>query len=341
MDARSLFETPDYFLLAFEPQSAVLAEMDRDAYNRSIFCDGRISAKSPPAREALAPLLEAFTARPENVPDIGYIFHVAHCGSTLLARALDVKTDNLVIREPMALRQLGVQRCASFGGPAPDAWRKRLHLAAGMLDRRYEPNGPVIVKANVPVNFMADDLMALNPTQHAIVLYFSFEHYLQAILRSPNHRKWVESVSQELGGGISALSGPAEEDAAILAARLWLAQIQIYDGLLSRYPNVVSLNAEDLFNAPRDVVAASAKFFGQEMSGVALDAVMAGELFARYSKNPQVAFDNAARLERRRSLVGSLAPEIERARAWIKASGRTLPERLAKPLVGEPPLLLG
>ncbi len=29
-----------------------------------------------------------------------------------------------------------------------------------MLDRRYRADGPVIVKANVPVNFMADDLMA-------------------------------------------------------------------------------------------------------------------------------------------------------------------------------------
>ena len=31
MDVRRLFDSPDFFPLAFEPQAVVLAEMDRDA----------------------------------------------------------------------------------------------------------------------------------------------------------------------------------------------------------------------------------------------------------------------------------------------------------------------
>jgi hypothetical protein len=343
MDIRRLFGSPDFFLLAFEPQAAVFAEMDRDAYNRSIFCDARISTKAPPARAPLAPLLDYNAAHPSRAPNIGYIFHVAHCGSTLLARALDVQSTNLVIREPMLLRQLGVQRSAHFGAAPPDDWRKRLTLATTMLDRRYVADGPVIVKANVPVNLMVDELMATNPQQPAITIYFSLEQYLQAILRSPNHRRWVESVSEELKDGIGALVGPgiANQSHAVTAARLWLAQMLVYHAALSKYPNAVSLNAEDLFDTPRETSAAAFRHFGQTVDDAALDAIMAGELFTRYSKNPKVAFDNTARHERRRALAADLAPEIAEARAYVQASGRPLPDRLAKPLVGEPPLLLG
>ena len=343
MDIRRLFDSPDFFLLAFEAQAAVIAEMDREAYNRSIFCDARISPKTPPARAPLAPLLDYNAAHPPGAPNVGYIFHVAHCGSTLLARALDAPSTNLVIREPMLLRQLGVQRSAHFGTTPPDDWRKRLKLATTMLDRRYVVNGPVIVKANVPVNLMVDELMAANPQQAAIAIYFSLEYYLQAILRSPNHRKWVDGVSEELKDGIAALTGPRapNQSHAVTAARLWLAQMLVYDAALGKYPNVASLNAEDLFDTPRETTAAAFGHFGQTVDDAQLDTIMAGELFTRYSKNPQVAFDNAARHERRRALAADLAPEIAEARAYVEASGRRLPDRLAKPLVGEPPLLLG
>jgi hypothetical protein len=343
MDVTRLFDSPDFFPLAFEPQALVLAEMDRDAYNRSIFCDARISPKAPPARAPIAPLLEYNAAHPPQRPNIGYIFHVAHCGSTLLARALDVKSSNLVIREPMLLRQLGVQRSAHFGTTPPDDWRQRLDLATTMLNRRYVANGPVIVKANVPVNLIVDELMAAGPQQPAITIYFSLEHYLQAILRSPNHRRWVESVSQELKGGIDGIVGPAAPDQshAIAAARLWLAQMLTYDAALRKYPNAASLNAEDLFDTPREVTAASFRHFGQTVDEPQLDAIMSGELFSRYSKNPKVAFDNAARHERRRALAAEIAPEVAEARAYVEASGHKLPDRLPKPLIGEPPLLLG
>jgi hypothetical protein len=89
------------------------------------------------------------------------------------------------------------------------------------------------------------------------------------------------------------------------------------------------------------VTAASFRHFGQIVDAPTLDAIMAGALFSRYSKNPQVAFDNAARHERRRAVAADLAPEIAEARAYVEASGHTIPDRLANPLLGEAPLLLG
>src|SRR5437868_14523592 len=102
----ALFATPDHYLFAFDDNCAIFRAMDRAAYHRSIFLDRRISPAGEAAFEVpLAPLLAWHEQQPAAPPPrIGWIFHIAHCGSTLLARALDLPERSLVLREPLALR---------------------------------------------------------------------------------------------------------------------------------------------------------------------------------------------------------------------------------------------
>lgn len=316
----ALFATPDHFLFAFDGDRAVFRAMDRAAYHRSIFLDRRISPASEAGFEVpLAPLLAQRPA-PQRT---GWIFHIAHCGSTLLARALDLPERSLVLREPLALRQLGVQR-------VPDD--PRLPLAAAFLGRRYRAEAPAIVKANVPVNFIAAELLALGPEAPAIFLYFPLRTYLLAILRSEGHCGWVMNVTSQLPGA------PVGSDVVERAAWLWLTQIQLYDAALARFPGARSLHAEDLFGAPREVLEAAAAHFGMELGSSELDAIVNGPLFGTYSKGEGQPFDNAARLAQQAEAAARLGPALERARHW--AAQHTVPARLAKPLVGESPDLL-
>jgi hypothetical protein len=318
-----LFASPDQHLFAFEGDRAIFRTMDRDAYHRSIFLDRRIAALDDLALEIPVETLTAY--RDDQgiaAPRTAWIFHVAHCGSTLLARALDRPDGNLVLREPRPLRQLGLTR-----GPAGEAWRARLRLAAALAGRRYRPDAATIVKANVPVNFIASDLLALDPGAPAILLYFPLRAYLLAVLRSPGHRQWVVNVTTQLQPASAGL------DVAERAAALWLAQMHIYDDLLARYPGTCSLHADELLGAPRPALAAAAAHFGAEMAEAEL-----GALLATYSKSPGLAFDNEARLSLRAENARALGPELECARRWV--DGRPLPARLDRPLVGASPPLL-
>ncbi len=345
MDARALFSRPDLYLLAFEPAHGVFVEMNREAYYRSIFFDMRIApVKKEALKIPLASLIELKDREFSAARPISYIFHVAHCGSTLLARALDVPGENLVIREPMSLRQLAVEAGSRFYGAQPPAeWRKRLELSTALLGRTYEPNQPVIVKGNVPINFIAKELLALSPGQPSILLYFGLEQYLLAILRSPNHRKWVGGVISELQRGVGA-HAPLQQPMSVAqgAAALWFAQMSIYADILAAHPRAASLDAEAFFNNPREAVAASFNHIGPPCSDAHLNAVINGELFARYSKNPAVAFDNASRLARREALKKELATELNEARAFVERAleGKPLPQKLARPLIGDSPDLL-
>lgn len=314
-----LFTTPHHFLFAFEGDRSVFLPMDRAAYERSVFCDGRID---PASRQALKvetrPLLQAAAARPVQAP--GWIFHVAHCGSTLLARALEKGDSDLVIREPLGLRQAGVEtarRGATATAPL-------LRLAAAMLGKRFAADAPVVVKANVPVNYAAEALMALAPDAPAICLYYPMDRYLAAVLRTDNHRKWVDSVTTELEPAIAAMTGGSLDgcDAVERAAALWRSQIDIYGRLVDAHPNAYGLDAADLFGRPVEVLEKAFALFGVPASAEHIRSVTEGPLFSAYSKNTAIAFDDEARRLREQETLARLEPDLKRARDWLK--GRNL-----------------
>lgn len=319
----TLFADPDHYLFAFDGARAIFRAMDRAAYHRSIFLDRRISPAGPAAFEVpLAPLMAWREQHRPVPPRTGWIFHIAHCGSTLLARALDLPQRSLVLREPLALRRLGVERIP--GDP-------RLPLAAAFLGRRYRAEAPAIVKANVPVNFIAAELLALDPEAPAIFLYFPLRAYLLAILRSEGHRGWVMNVTAQLP------DAPAGGDVVERAAWLWLSQMRLYEAALARFPGARSLHAEELFGAPRAVLGAAAAHLGVEASAAELDAIANGPLFATYSKGQGQPFDNQARLAQRAEAAARLGPDLDRARRWVGDHGA--PARLERPLVGASPAL--
>lgn len=302
--AMDLLASPDRYLHSFDGDTAQFVAMAREAYRRSIFLDHRIQ----PAADGLwqVPLRDLVGQIPQTLP-MRWIFHVAHCGSTLLARALEALTDDLVLREPLALRQVALE-------PDPE----RLKAALALLSRRYPDRGPTLVKANVPVNFLLGDLADLRGEDPAIFLHCALPDYLLAILRSPNHRAWLRNVTVLLAAHLGDLSGLRDAE---LGAALWLAMRRCFVEALDRMPNGRSLDAERFFADPHAVLGAAASLFGFDADPEAIAGVATGPLFATYSKNPALPFDNSARLARRDALAGELADELRLAQSWIDQHG--------------------
>lgn len=312
---QELFTSPDHYLHSFDGADAIFVPMDRAAYRRSIFLDDRIDPASEASwRVAMETLIASGDAAPSRV---AWIFHVAHCGSTLLARALGELGEVLVLREPLALRQAAVARDVAV-----------LRVAMRMLGKRYPGGGAPVVKANVPVNFAIPEIAAAMPDAPAIFLYYGIEDYLPAILRSDNHRAWLRRVTGELASVLG--DGRAVSDAE-RAAALWLAQMRMFAAGLAAMPRGRSLDAERLFAEPRDVLQAAAGLFDIDAPAAQVAAVTEGPLFATYAKNPSVAFANADRIARRNALRVHLDPELSAARTWLARNAHDL-DRLVEVL---------
>lgn len=295
-----LFSSPDHYLHSFDGTDAVFVAMDRAAYRRSIFLDRRIS----PASGTIMRVPEVSLASAPKALSTGWIFHVAHCGSTLLARGLDeLSSGNLVLREPLALRQLAL---------APDP--ARLKLALKLLSKRYPESGTTVIKANVPVNFLLDAIADEGSQAPVILLYCGLSDYLLAILRSANHRAWLRNVTSQLAGPLGDLSHLPDAE---LGAALWLAQMQRFAATIKRMPHARSLDAEVFFGNPRETLNAAAGHFGIQISQTKIDAIVLGPLFATYSKNPVQPFDNNARITRRAGLVAEISDELKAGQCWI------------------------
>ena len=299
-----LLASPDHYLHAFRGDAAIFMPMDREAYHRSIFLDARISPAAK--RPVQVPVRRLAGAVPPPSP-ISWIFHVAHCGSTLLSRALDQLHTNLVLREPLALRQLAF---------AYDVERRSILIS--LLSRRYRAELPTVVKANVPVNFLLPDLVGLGAQARSIFLHLCLDDYLLAILRNDSNRLWLRRVTTELRpylGDSSALTDPER------AAALWKMQMECFASTIARFPSARSLDAEAFFAAPRDGIRLAANHLKVPMTDFEIDTIVAGPLFTTYSKKPDEAFNNDMRLARRSSLECSLALELEQGRNWLAGNG--------------------
>jgi hypothetical protein len=296
-----LFASPDHYLHSFDGEAAIFVPMDRAAYARSIFLDGRISPAGDGSMRL--PLATMAGRVPAPLPT-AWIMHVAHCGSTLLARALDAIGDNLVLREPQALRQLALMQGAAL-----------VPLTAALLSKRYLSSLPTVIKANVPVNFILGRIAALDPAARMLFLHLPLRDYLLAILRSEGHRSWLRRVTAQLAPFLGELSAANDAERA---AALWLAQMEIY-AAAATLPNARSLDAEVFFARPHDILALAAGHLGVDFTNAAIDLAVAGPLFATYSKNPGVAFDNAARVARRAATEVGMRAELDRAAQWLDA----------------------
>jgi hypothetical protein len=299
-----LFASPDHYLHSFEGDEAIFLPMDREAYHRSIFLDGRIS---PVAATSVRLPVSALVERVPAPAPTGWIFHVAHCGSTLLARALDQLSTNLVLREPVSLRQLAF---------APN--KERLALVLAMLSKRYQTGMPTIVKANVPVNFLLPELADFDVEAPTIFLYLGLRDFLIATLRNDRHRLWLRRITDQLAAHLGDFSPSSD---AQRTAALWLAQMRAFSSAIERMPNSRSLDGEAFFAAPGRFLKPVAAHLGVPMSDDELELSVKGPLFANYSKIPDTPFNNDMRLSLKSQLETELGAELDQAQDWIEERG--------------------
>lgn len=343
----NLAEDPALYLYAFDFAQglAQIQPMDRMAFQRSIFLDGRIDrGKRQPVAAPINALLNGLSDGEANNRKLGIIFHVAQCGSTLLARALDHPGTSLSLREPYALRQLGIIGAEALAGKVSDPGIDRLlKFSLSMYGKHWPGEDTVVVKANVPVNIIADKVMAAIPDAPAIVLYFRLEDYAAAVMRTPGHRDWVERVFGELQlSDHPVVATQPIEGTATKVAALWFVQMQAFATILKKYEHVHSLDAAQFLAHPMPAVRKAAELFGVRPGDQAWDDLADSDLFTTYSKNPTLDYDPEVRIAREAMTKERIADEINEVFVWVEEVSRNnaLPESLARPLVGEAQKLL-
>lgn len=168
--------------LSLAEARAELVPTSQAAVRAQSFIDGRSDFSVGPIRHDS---LDRFLAAEEaDAPTQRYIFHVSFCGSTLLARLLDIPGCALVLREPNCLADLANQRAAADVANREIAgWAKALAAAERHLARPWGDHEPVIVKPSNWANNLVPQLCVDAPAVRPLFLTMTREAFVEAVFR--------------------------------------------------------------------------------------------------------------------------------------------------------------
>ena len=283
---------PHFLPHRIDPGANMVTFMPTDAPRlaRPSFIDGRSDFSSgKPVSLPLDAVLDELTA-PVPGPD-RMIFHVSFCGSTLLARMLELPGSAFVLKEPNALVDLADWKKAGGKiGPALD-WLR------GSLRRRWSADEPVVVKPSNWANNLLPELMADPSAIRPLFVTMQRRPFLIAVLRGGRDRLAFTArtaahlaPAAQLQAAIAASEDPLTR-AVHLAAVTLHVQMSAFAAICR--PGQ-AIDAADLTGAPVEAALAANRILELGIDP-ALLAANAAAKSGEDSKNPGRAFTSPGR----------------------------------------------
>jgi hypothetical protein len=253
-------------------------------------------------------------------PPAALLFHTAFCGSTLLARTLQLPPQVVALREPQVLNQLASaalrQPRSRIEGP--------LRAALGLLARPWVSEGRILIKPTNQANNLLPDLLRLTRGK-AILLYSSLpEFVISCCKKLPEADRRVRWMAQHLIKDTrlqDALQVPWDHPFHFIESCVltWYSQVERYAEALAddSEDRLRSLDMQAMLADPMAAVAAAAEWLELGIQASALQARV-HEQFQRNAKHPERMFDAAQRAREREQVAARHADILEGAINWAR-----------------------
>jgi hypothetical protein len=265
--------------------------------------------------------LAEWQVRSPGLKPSGFIYHVSHCGSTLVSRLLAAVPGNLVLSEPRPLDLLARthQRASEVSIDRRAAWLEWMVSALGQP--RTGKERCYFIKLDSRTTFQLPLMRRAFPNVPWILQYRNPVEVLVACLRDPDSTTTPGVVGENYANipPDEACAMPVEEYAARVIARFFETAAEFYDG---------SGMLVDYSQLPEAIWGEIARHFGLALS--AEDIAEMQEETSFHSKKPgeRFASDTASKRREAGEQIGRLAEE------WIMPHYRKLEElRRAKAAV--------
>jgi len=336
--------SPELYLLRldFLTLRGCLVPMTEESYKCSSFLDVRMTR---PTNEEIAIDHRQLARLSRRLPrrPLQFIFHIGHCGSTLLTRMLDEVDGYFVLREPPLLRVLA-DAARQLGHPdcrmRPDDWMDIRNLLLALLSRTWRAHETAVVKPQSHCNNIMKSLLDWVPQSRGILLYIDLESYLATMLRPKPREDTREFVAvrvtdfhRELDANFASRSELSEAEQTAL---IWLIQMYEFRQALSDPElgqRVMPLNFDDLLADPRSGLTKVCEFLGTPLSEAGSSAALAPRILHRYAKSPEVPLNAERRNEMLDEARHKYASEIAQGIAWARSMFKLYPE-LGDPITG-------
>ncbi|HEY5852184.1 MAG TPA: hypothetical protein VIT62_15660 [Lysobacter sp.] len=322
----SLLDDPRYlpFKLDLVGRRVLWLRLDAAQRHDAAFLDDRAIPAN--AEGGWLPIDAMLNREDEAAIPADAIFHIGHCGSTLLSRLLDGWPQVQGLREPLPLRTL------AEAWPERDQPQSRLspvqasQLLRALWSRWSQPLPPQsrsVVKATSSCNGLITALLDQNPAMRAVLLDMPLQPYLATLLKSPAS---VLDAANAAGERLRDLHERGFADGVALHALTpaqqcamgWLAERVRFDAAANgeHRGRVLRVDFEALLAQPREQLLRMAGHLSLDPSS--LDAVMESPVWSRYSKAQSHGYSRDDRGHDLALAMQRHGAEIAEGEAWVE-----------------------
>lgn len=305
---------------ALDPSTGMvrLVAMDPESYRAASFLDDRLMQQPIDAQVVPWPDVEAAAAEGEP-SDARWIFHIGHVGSTLVSRLLGEVGGVLAVREPRILRDIAF---------SPAGVRGR-YLAAmpKLMSRGFAEQELACVKATSFASEIAAELVPAG--ERALFMFARPRHYVASILAGENSLKELHNMAgyrtQRLAS--RGISMPAPRSDADRAAIAWACEMTTLEAAADVMGDrqIAWADFDAMLADMAGELVRVAAHFGFAADPAELDAIAAGPIMSRYSKDPSYEYTPTLRkdlLAQEERLQGRA---IDGALAMLRSSAEKSP----------------
>lgn len=307
-------------------EQVYLLQVDTGFYEQAAFLDQRAM------RQGMQGGWFEFDAVREAVAhaparDMGLIFHIGHCGSTLISRALGLTPGLFSVREPLPFRDLAMawaERDAPWAPRPATTLLEDLELMRALWARTPALEQTSVVKATSFCSLLAAPWLQHFEGDRAVCLAMAPDLYIATVLGAQGY------VVDLVGGARPRMAGLAEATGASLApvhelspgevaAMTFAAELVAMNAAAVQAPSrVLRVDFDRYLAAPGEVLQAIALHFGRPIDPATLPGLLANPVLGRYSKATDYPFSADERQRRLRESRAANRAEIDRGMAWLR-----------------------
>ncbi len=299
----SLYSDPDLFpqKLDLVTRRTLMLEIDRRRYHESPFLDDRMIDDRTTGfwtgLDTLPPVQAPRSAR--------WLFHIGHCGSTLLSRLLPAVCPLLPVREPPPLRTLAEARRLLGGALSrldPTGWKQLLRTFAGLYSRTYDDGANALIKPSSDCVNLVQAVLEENADSRAVLMYQSLETYLATMLVGPDPRPDIEGHSVSRLMDLHDFLNDRESLRLYELAPVqrvvvsWVAGVSsLHQALRCCGKRVRFLDFDAFVREPARGLVSLAEFLAAPADETRVRQVLDGPLMRTYAKAPEYRFSPSDR----------------------------------------------
>lgn len=252
-----------------------------------------------------------------------FIFHIGHCGSTLVSRLIEEASGVRSLREPAGLRTLAATLCDVDEGLA--LWSKtefdrRLALCLNVASAGV----PTVIKATswcgdlVNRTSGAATFCYSKPDPYIATMLGGANNPIDLKLNAPIRLRRLRRLCAAPVGELSALS------LGEIAAMSWGCETAAMAATMAREPSRIETVDFDAFlTRPEQALAALLAHFSIAAPPEPIRAALAGPLMRTYSKDASFDYSPADRRTLLAEYAAAHKEEIARGRQWLQNAAKT------------------